>query len=110
MDNSLEIWEISAIILLNILHIPLACNYSLMSMILRLGLLMELLSSWISLLQVLSLLSKSSVFSFFLFVEVLGLELRAYTLSHSTSPFPFFCDDFLKIGFHELSAQTGFEL
>jgi hypothetical protein len=36
----------------------------------------------------------SVFFSFFFFV-VLGLELRAYTLSHSTSPFFFFCDGFL---------------
>jgi hypothetical protein len=30
------------------------------------------------------------IYSFFFFFPVLGLKLRAYTLSHSTSPF--FCD------------------
>jgi hypothetical protein len=39
---------------------------------------------------------------------VLGFELRAYTLSHSTSPF--FVMDFSKIGSHELFAWAGFEL
>jgi hypothetical protein len=38
---------------------------------------------------------------------VLGFELRAYTLSPSTSPF--FCEGFFKIGSHELFARTGFE-
>jgi hypothetical protein len=37
---------------------------------------------------------------FFFFVAVLGFELRAYTLSHSTSPF--FCDGFFEIGSGEL--------
>jgi hypothetical protein len=37
-------------------------------------------------------LGQAPVFDFF-FLVVLGLELRAYTLSHSTSPF-FFCDEF----------------
>jgi hypothetical protein len=36
---------------------------------------------------------------------VLGLELRAYTLSHST----FFVMGFFKIGSHELFAWAGFE-
>jgi hypothetical protein len=44
---------------------------------------------------------------FFSFV-VLGFELRAYTLSHSTSPFLGW--GFFKIGSHELFAQAGFEL
>jgi hypothetical protein len=38
---------------------------------------------------------------------VLGFELRAYTLSHSTSPF--FVMGFFKISSHELLAQAGFE-
>jgi hypothetical protein len=39
---------------------------------------------------------------------VLRLELRAYTLSHSTSPF--FCVmDFLEIGSCELFADTNFD-
>jgi hypothetical protein len=38
---------------------------------------------------------------------VLGLELRVYTLSHSTSHF--FVKEFLKIGSHELFARAGFE-
>jgi hypothetical protein len=38
---------------------------------------------------------------------VLGLELRAYTLSHSTSPFLWWV--FFKIRFHELFAWTGFK-
>jgi hypothetical protein len=45
--------------------------------------------------------------SFFFFV-VLGLELRAFTLNHSTSPT--FCKGFFEIGSHELFAQVGFEL
>jgi hypothetical protein len=41
------------------------------------------------------------------FFLVLGFELRAYTLSHSTSPF---CDRFFfKIGSLELFVWTGFE-
>jgi hypothetical protein len=40
------------------------------------------------------------------FFAVLGLELRAYTLSHSTSPFLWF---FFDIGSCELFAQAGFE-
>jgi hypothetical protein len=39
-----------------------------------------------------------NVSSFFFFVAVLGLELRAYTLSHSTSPF--LSRVFFKIGSH----------
>jgi hypothetical protein len=34
-----------------------------------------------------------SFFFFFFFFAVLGLELRAYTLSHSTSPF---CDGYFR--------------
>jgi hypothetical protein len=41
------------------------------------------------------------------FFAVLGLELRAYTLSHSTSPI--FVMGFFEIGSHELFAQAGFE-
>jgi hypothetical protein len=37
----------------------------------------------------------------------LGLELRVYTLSHSTSPL--FMTEFLKIGSQELFAWAGFE-
>jgi hypothetical protein len=36
-----------------------------------------------------------------------GLELRVYTLSHSTSSF--FVKCFFEIGSHELFAQAGFE-
>jgi hypothetical protein len=43
----------------------------------------------------------------FFFFEVLGFELRAYTLSHSTRPF--FVMVFFKIGSHELFARAGFE-
>jgi hypothetical protein len=39
---------------------------------------------------------------------VLGLELRAYTLSHSTNPF--FVMGFLRVGTLKLFAQAGFEL
>jgi hypothetical protein len=39
----------------------------------------------------------------FLFFAVLDPELRAYTLSYSTSPF-------LRYGLSELFAQVGFEL
>jgi hypothetical protein len=45
--------------------------------------------------------------SFFFFLAVLGLELRAYTLSHSTSPF--LVMGFFEIGSHELFAWAGFE-
>jgi hypothetical protein len=44
--------------------------------------------------------------SFFLFLAVLGLELRAYTLSQSISPF---FEGFFEIGSSELFAQAGFE-
>jgi hypothetical protein len=43
----------------------------------------------------------------FFFFSVLGLELRAYTLSHSTSPF--FVRGFFEIGFCELFAWASFE-
>jgi hypothetical protein len=50
-------------------------------------------------------------FALFFFVVVvfaaLGLELRAYILSHSTSPF--FVMGFFKIGSNELFAWAGFE-
>jgi hypothetical protein len=39
---------------------------------------------------------------------VLGFELKAYTLSHSTSPI--FVIFFFDIGIHELFARAGFEL
>jgi hypothetical protein len=45
--------------------------------------------------------------SFFLVFAVLGLELRVFALSHSTSPI--FCEGFLKIRSCELFAQSGFE-
>jgi hypothetical protein len=38
---------------------------------------------------------------------VLGLELRAYTLSHSTNLF--FGMGFFEIGSHKLFAQAGFK-
>jgi hypothetical protein len=38
---------------------------------------------------------------------VVRFELRAYTLSHTTSPL--FCDGFFKIGSRELSPQAGFK-
>jgi hypothetical protein len=40
-----------------------------------------------------------------LFFLVLGFELRAYTLSHSTSPF----FGFSEIGSHKLFAWAGFK-
>jgi hypothetical protein len=43
---------------------------------------------------------------FFVVVVVLGFELRAFTLNHSTSPI--FVTGFFKIGFHELLFQAGF--
>jgi hypothetical protein len=44
---------------------------------------------------------------FFVFLfSLLGFELRAYTLSHST----FFVMDFLEIGSHKLFAWAGFKL
>jgi hypothetical protein len=44
----------------------------------------------------------------FLFLAALGLELRACTLSHSTSPFSE--GFFFEIGSHKLFAQAGFKL
>jgi hypothetical protein len=38
---------------------------------------------------------------------LLGLELKAFILSHST--IPIFCEGFFKIGSHELFAQTSFK-
>jgi hypothetical protein len=53
-------------------------------------------------------LSKSFIKnSFFFFFAVLGLELRAFTLSHSTSPI--FVIRFFEIGSGELFAWAGFE-
>jgi hypothetical protein len=43
----------------------------------------------------------------YLFFVVLGLELRAYTLSHSTSSF--LGRVFFEIGSHKLFAWVGFE-
>jgi hypothetical protein len=48
------------------------------------------------------------LFLFFIYFVVLGSELSAYTLSHSTSPF--FVMGFFKIGSHELFAQAGLKL
>jgi hypothetical protein len=45
--------------------------------------------------------------SLLFFLAVLGFELRAYTLSHSTSPM--FVMGFLKTGSRKIFAQTGFE-
>jgi hypothetical protein len=44
---------------------------------------------------------------FFFFFALLGLELRAYTLSHSISPFVL---GIFKIGSLELFARAGFKL
>jgi hypothetical protein len=49
-----------------------------------------------------------TTFGSFFFVAVLGFELRAYTLSYSTSPI--FVKVFFKIGSHKLFARAGFEL
>jgi hypothetical protein len=47
---------------------------------------------------------------FFFFFAVLGFELKAYTLSHSTSPFFFFLVmSFFEIGSHKLFFRAGFE-
>jgi hypothetical protein len=55
---------------------------------------------------------KSTIYTFpeffFFFFVVLGFELKAYTLNHSTSP-PFFLIDFLEIVSHKLFAQAVFE-
>jgi hypothetical protein len=48
------------------------------------------------------------VISFFFFA-VMGLELRTYALSHSTSPF-FVMGFFFEIESCELVAQAGFKL
>jgi hypothetical protein len=45
-----------------------------------------------------------------LFIVVLGFEQRAYTLSHSTSPLPFFVKGFFEIGSFTLFAWGGFKL
>jgi hypothetical protein len=45
--------------------------------------------------------------SFFYFLAVLGLEVKAYTLSHSTNPF--FVMGFFEIGFCNLFAWSNFE-
>jgi hypothetical protein len=50
-----------------------------------------------------------SLFFFFFFFTVLGFELRAFTVSHSTSPI-FVEGFFFEIGSRELFAQAGFEL
>jgi hypothetical protein len=50
---------------------------------------------------------KKNIFIYLFIFAVLGLKLRAYTLSHSTSPF--FCDGFFEIGSLELFAWAGFE-
>jgi hypothetical protein len=44
---------------------------------------------------------------FFFFFEVLGLELRAFTLGHSTSHFC--CNGFFEIGSQGLFPHAGFE-
>jgi hypothetical protein len=44
--------------------------------------------------------------SIFFFFPKLGLGLKAYTLSHSISPF---CGGFFEIGSQELLAWAGFE-
>jgi hypothetical protein len=45
---------------------------------------------------------------FVCFFEVLGFELRAYTLSHSTNPF--FVKGVFEIASRKLFAWAGFEL
>jgi hypothetical protein len=58
--------------------------------------------------RVLSFVDSKILSGFFVFVcVVLGFELRAYTLSHSTSPF--FIMGFFKIGSRELFAWAGLE-
>jgi hypothetical protein len=44
---------------------------------------------------------------YYYFFVVLGLDLRAYTLNHSTSPF--FVKGFGRYSLEELFAQAGFE-
>jgi hypothetical protein len=48
-----------------------------------------------------------SFFVLFCFFVVLGLEFRAYTLSHTTSPFLLL--GFCEIGSCKLFAQAGFQ-
>jgi hypothetical protein len=48
-----------------------------------------------------------SLFVFYFFFAALGFELKASTLSHSTSPL--FVMGFFEIGSHELLAQAGFK-
>jgi hypothetical protein len=56
--------------------------------------------------QGLQALATCTQFIYFVCVcVVLGLELRAYTLSHSTT---LFCDGFFKIGSPRLFPQAGF--
>jgi hypothetical protein len=45
---------------------------------------------------------------YYYYYVALGLELRAFTLSHSTSQI--FCDGFFELGFHELFAWADFKL
>jgi hypothetical protein len=45
---------------------------------------------------------------FFFFFAVLEFELKAFTLSHSTSPILVIC--FSEVGLGELFAQVGFKL
>jgi lysylphosphatidylglycerol synthetase-like protein (DUF2156 family) len=65
--------------------------------------------NWNSICNVAELLLRSRMKHFYLFVYllvVLGLELRAFTLSHSTSsPPPFLWWIFFKIGSHEIFAR-----
>jgi hypothetical protein len=50
----------------------------------------------------------SGYYYYFIYFAVLGLELRAFTLSHATSPI--FCDRvFFEIGSCKLFAWAGFE-
>jgi hypothetical protein len=48
------------------------------------------------------------IFAYIYIYMVLGFELRAYTLSYSTSPFIEM--GFFKRGSHKLFTQAGFEL
>jgi hypothetical protein len=54
-------------------------------------------------------ITKTSSFLFCFVLVILGLELRAFTLSHSTSPI-FVLVFFFEIGSRKLFAQDGFEL
>jgi hypothetical protein len=47
---------------------------------------------------------------FFCVCVVLGLELRAFTLSYSTSPFFFLMTGIFEIGSLKIFVQAGFEL